>query len=50
MRKEIEELENEYEKSEKDKKSPLALEKYLAKREKLQNKETKLVEQIKKLK
>ena len=50
VRKEIEELENEYEKSEKDKKSPLALEKYLAKREKLQNKETKLVEQIKKLK
>lgn len=50
VRKEIEELEKEYEKSEKDKKSPLALEKYLAKREKLQNKETKLVEQIKKLK
>lgn len=50
VRKEIEALEKEYEKSEKDKKSPLALEKYLAKREKLQNKETKLVEQIKKLK
>lgn len=50
IRKEIEKLENEYEKSEKDKKNPISLEKYLSKREKLQNKENRLLEQIKKLK
>lgn len=50
VRNEIEALENEYAKNEKDKKSPLSLEKYLSKRQKLQNKENRLIEQIKKLK
>ncbi len=50
VRKEIEALENEYEASQKGKKNALALEKYLSKRQKLQNKENRLNEQIKKLK
>ncbi len=50
VRKEIEDLEASYETSNKNKKSQLGLNSYLSKRQKLQNKEMKILEQLDKIK